>query len=153
MIEKPVLETIRALLKFKDYTTVPEIASMAGLPRKHVLDTINTNGQFVWRERKSGRITRVDPREALRKQLWESGKFYRQETYGAWSVEGHCLEFHGNSELRERLTETRRVGFIGDSYDQKVIIDTAENREAIAAAGLQEWSQAAIDDSLWREVA
>lgn len=152
-MERPVLDTIRALLKFKDFTTIQEIASTAGLPRKQVLETINRNGHFVWRDRSNGRITRVDPREKLRKQLWESGKFYRPGTYGAWSVEGHCIEFHGNEELRSKLLETRRVGAFGDSYDQKVIIDTPENRAAVEAAGLRDWSEAVIDDSLWQEAA
>ena len=67
----PVLATIRALLKFKDHTTIAEIASTSGLSRKVVLETINRNGQFVWRNRKNGHITKVDPQSALRKQLWE----------------------------------------------------------------------------------
>lgn len=149
----PVLATIRALLKFKDHTTISEIASTAGLPRKVVLETINRNGQFVWRNRKNGHITKVDPQSALREQLWKSGKFYRQDTFGAWSVEGHCLTFEGNADLREQLQQTRCVGALGDNYDIKVILDTPENRAAVEAAGLRLWSDVVIDDRLWQEPA
>lgn len=147
----PVLATIRALLKFKDHTTISEIASTAGLSRKLVLETINRNGQFVWRNRKNGHITRVDPQSALRKQLWESGKFYAEDTFGAWSVEGHSLKFTGNADLREQLQQTRCVGGLGDNYDIKIVLDTPENRAALEAAGLRPWSEAIIDDRLWME--
>lgn len=149
----PVLDTIRAILKFKDHTTISEIASTAGLPRKVVLETINRNGQFVWRDRKNGHITRVDPQSALRDQLWKSGEFYREGTYGAWSIEGHCLKFEGNADLRERLKATRTVGALGDNYPVEVVLDTPENRAAIEAAGLRPWSEAIIDDRLWQEPA
>jgi hypothetical protein len=147
----PILHTIRELLKFKDYTTISEIASTAGLPRKQVLETINRNGHFVWRERKNGHITKVDPQASLREHLWKSGRYYRKGTYGAWGVEGHCLEFEGNQELRERLIETRRIGGFGDSYDTKIVIDTPENRAALEETGLRPWEEAVIDDSLWAE--
>lgn len=124
---------------------------MAGLPRKQVLETINRNGQFVYRMRKNGHITKVDPQSPLREQLWKSGKFYKVGTYGAWSVEGNCLEFEGNQELRERLIETRRIGALGDSWDTKIVIDTPENRAVLEEAGLRPWSEAMIDDSLWSE--
>lgn len=150
---KPVLATIRALLKFKDHTTISEIASTAGLSRKVVLETINRNGQFVWRNRKNGHITRVDPQSALRKQLWESGRFYSEDTFGAWSVEGHSLKFTGNDELREQLRQTRTVGALGDNYPVEVVLDTPENRAALEAAGLRPWSDAIIDDRLWQEPA
>lgn len=151
MCDRPILSAIRALLEFKDFTSISEIASTSGLSRRRVLETVNRNGEFVWRNRKNGHITKVDPQSALRKQLWESGKFYRTGTYGAWSVEGHCLEFQDNNELRKRLQETRCVGAIGDNYHIRVIIDTPENRSAVEAAGLSPWSEATIDDRLWQE--
>lgn len=149
----PVLDTIRSLLNVKDHTTISEIASTSGLPRKVVLETINRNGQFVWRYRKNGHITKVDPQSALRDQLWKSGKFYRQDTFGAWSVEGHCLKFEGNADLREQLRQTRTVGALGDNYPVEVVLDTPENRAALEAAGLRPWSDAVIDDRLWQEPA
>lgn len=149
----PILYTIRAILKFKDFTTIAEIASTSGLPRKVVLETINRNGQFVWRDRRNGRITKVDTTSPLRKQLWESGRFYSEDTFGAWSVEGHSLKFHGNDELRDRLQVTRCVGALGDNYDVQIIPDTPENRAALDAAGLRPWSEAVIDDRLWDEPA
>ena len=147
----PVLDALRALLRFKDFTSISEVAATAGLPRKRVLETINRNGAFVWRDRKTGRITKVDPQSTLRTQLWESGRFYREDTYGAWSVEGRSLNFHGNDELRERIQTKVRVGALGDSWDQPIILDTPENRATLADAGLRPWSEAVIDDRLWQE--
>lgn len=147
----PILYTIRQLLKFKDDTTISEIASTAGLSRKLVLETINRNGHFVWRNRKNGHITKVDPQSTLREQLWESGKFYREGTFGAWSVEGHCLNFEGNDELRESLKEKRIVGTLVEHWPVDVVLDTPENRAALEAAGLRPWSEAVIDDRLWAE--
>jgi len=148
---RPVLDTIRALLKFKDFTTISEIASTAGLPRKVVLETINRNGQFVWRDRKNGRITRVDPKSSLREQLWKSGKFYSEGTYGAWSVEGHCLKFEGNDEIRDRLKQKRTIETLVEHWPVEVVLDTPENRTALEAAGLRPWAEAVIDDRLWIE--
>lgn len=150
---RPVLTAIRALLKFKDFTTISEIASTAGLSRKVVLETINRNGQFVWRDRRNGHITKVDPQAKLRTQLWESGKFYAEDTFGAWSVEGRSLKFTGNDELRERLKEQRTVGALGDNYPVEVVLDTPANRAALETVGLRPWSEAIIDDRLWQEPA
>jgi hypothetical protein len=147
----PVLDTIRALLKFKNFTTISEIASMAGIPRKKVLEVINQNDEFVWRNRKNGRITRVDPRTTLSEQLWKSGGFYREGTFGAWSVEGRCLNFEGNADLRAHLKERRTVGALGDNWPVEVVLDTVENRAVIEGAGLRPWSEAVIDDRLWVE--
>jgi len=151
MADRPILETLRAVLKFKATATIAEVASMAGVPRRQVLDIINRNGTLVWRNRDNGKISRVDPRSVLRDQLWKSGKFYAEDTYGAWSVEGQSLKFEGNPELREKLQERRTVGALGDNYPVSVIIDTPENRAVIEAAGLRPWAEAVIDDSLWQE--
>ena len=50
MTERPILDAIRAVLKFKDRATIAEVAKYAGVPQRQVLDTINTNGRFVWRD-------------------------------------------------------------------------------------------------------
>lgn len=146
-----VLHTIREILKFKDYTTIAEIASTAGLPRKHVLETINRNGEFVSRNRKNGRITQVDPRSKLRDELWKSGKFYRQGSYGAWSHEGYELKFEGHVDLKEKLQRSHTTGGIGDSWTIQIIPDTPLNRAALEEAGLRPWEEAVIDDQLWLE--
>lgn len=153
MTERPVLDAARSLLKFKDFTTIAEIATIAALPRKSVLDVLNANGSYVLRHKSNGRITKLIPREVLRRALWESGKFYREDTYGAWSVEGNCLAFEGNADLREHLQEGRWVGALGDNYETKIVIDTPGNRKALEDAGLRPWSEAVIDDRLWKEPA
>ena len=152
-MDKPILETIRALLKLRTDTSMAEIASMAGVPKRKVLDTILANGSLVWTNKKTGRVAKVDTTSSLRKQLWESGAFYRKGTYGAWSIEGHCIEFHGNDDLRERLKDTRTVGGLGDNYPVEIILDTPENRAAVETAGLRPWDEAVIDDRLWKEEA
>lgn len=59
--------------------------------------------------------------------------------------------FEGNTELRERLQDTRTVGALGDNYETKIVIDTPEHRKALEDAGLRPWSEAVIDDRLWKE--
>jgi hypothetical protein len=149
--DRPILSAIRALLQFKDSASIAEIAKMAGVTQRRALDVINANGEFVFRFRKTGRITKVDPRSKLREQLWKSGRFYRPGTYGLFSVEGHCLEFEGNAELRKQIQEGRAIGAFGDSALAFAIIDTPENRAAVEAAGLALWSDSLVDDRLWNE--
>lgn len=148
-----VLQTIRSLLKFKDFTTISEIASTAGLKRAFVLEVVNQNGQFVWRNRRNGHITKVDPKSELSHQLWQSGDYYRIEAYGAWSREGDQIVFNGHDELKKRLLSDRWTGGLGDSWKIEIIEDTEENRKEVEAAGIRPWSEAVIDDRLWREVA
>ena len=84
-----VLQTIRELLKFKDYTTITEIAKFSGIPNAKVLKIINDNGKFVYRTRSNGRITKVDTYTELRKIEWNRGVWYKQESYVAWAHEGY----------------------------------------------------------------
>lgn len=149
----PVLDTIRALLKFKAFTTIAEIASMAGLKRMDVLQVVNANLDLIKRDAKRGRIVGIDPQSPLRKQLWASGKFYRIGEYGAWSREGDKIEFEGNTELRERLSSKVWVGGIGDSYQTTIILASEANIAAVEAEGIRPWSEAVIDDRLWKEQA
>lgn len=146
-----VLDTIRAILKFKDYATISEIAKMSGMTQKAVLDVINANGEMVWRNRKNGHITKVDPRGVLRRRLVESDAYYFPDTYGAWSVEGKCLRFNGHDELRERLKRNVVVGSLGDCRHEDHVMDTPENRAELETAGLKLWSEDEADDRLWQE--
>lgn len=151
MSERPVLDTIRALLRFKDHTTIAEIAKISGLKARHVLDVVNRNGEFVYRLRKNGNITKVDVHTRLHKQLWESGRYYRPDTFGMFSVEGHCLKFEGHTDLRNQLQERRIIGALGDNTETNIIADTPENRAAIEAHGLTMWRDDLVDDRLWVE--
>ena len=149
--KKPILDTIRALLKFKDRTTIAEIARVSGVPQKRVLDVLNKNGHMVYRDRSNGNITKVIPRETLLKQLKESSEYYFQTTFGAWSVEGYCLTFKGNQELADSLKQGCLVGGLGDCWTEEHIIDTPENRKALEDAGLRLWDNPELDDRLWIE--
>ena len=60
-MERPVLDAIRAILKFKDHATITEIAKMAEMKQRDVLDVVNANGSMVWRNRKNGQITGESP--------------------------------------------------------------------------------------------
>lgn len=153
MSDKPILDATRALLKFKDSASVREIATMAGQTQRRVLDVLNLNGHMVWRNRKTGRVTKIDPRGVLTKQLRESGEFYFPGTYGAWSVEGRCLRFSGHDALRAELQRTIVAGGLGDSWSEQHVMDNPENRAALEAAGLRLWGTAEIDDRLWSEPA
>lgn len=151
MSERPVLDAIRAVLKFKDRATISEIAKYASLTHKQVLDTINTNGSMVWRDRKTGHVTKVDPRGVHRRQLVESDAYYFPDTYGAWAVEGRCLRFKGHDDVRARLAESRLVGALGDCWRTDIIPDTPETRAALEAAGLKLWAETEADERLWKE--
>lgn len=143
----PVLDAIRALLKFKNWTTISEIAKVAGKTQKQVLDVVNHNGHMVWRDRDNGRITRVDPQGVLREKLWEAGAFFSAGSadYGSTNT----LEFKGHDELRKRLEVKRWGGGLGDSYQFTCVLDTPENREALVADGCVHASDVVIDDRLW----
>ena len=106
---------------------------------------------MVWRIRKNGHITKVDPAGVLRCQLMESDQFYFPDTYGAWSVEGHCLRFKGHDELRAQLQRGVTVGALGDNWSEKHVMDTPEHRAALEAAGLRLWSEDEVDERLWKE--
>ena len=150
MSEPPVLAAIRALIKFKGSASIAEIARMSGKPQRHVLDLLNRNREFIKLDKRA-RVASVVIRAVLRDRLWKSGAYYRPGTYGAWSVEGYCLTFEGNAELRESLQEKRWIGGFGDSSQTTIVIDTPENRAALEAAGLRPWQEgeALIDDRLW----
>lgn len=146
---RPVLEAIREILKFKDYTTVSEIAKVTGLSVKETLIRINKNGHMVWRHRSNGRITRVDPKGVLRDQLWKSGAYFRETSYDYGCTTG--LQFEGHEELRAKLIKKMWGGGLGDSYEYEYIPDTEENRQALVDDGCVAFSAIEIDDRLWKE--
>jgi hypothetical protein len=147
----PILATIRSLLKFKDCTTVSEIASIAGLTKKRVLDVLNSNGHMVWRNRHNGKITRVDPKGVLEGRLWASGSYFKDglEDYGRV----HTLEFKMHEELRDRLKQEQWGGGFGDSFIYTCVLDTPENRAALVADGCVYFKDLdpPLDDRLWKE--
>ncbi len=148
----PILDTIRAILKFKAFTTIAEIASMAGVKRLDVLNVVNANLDLIKRDVKRGRIIGLDLQNPLRKQLWDSGKFWKRGSYGAWSTEGESIILADcQNELAGRLTKQQIVGGFGDSYYVGVIHLTPENIAAVEAEGIRPWSEAVIDDRLWKE--
>lgn len=148
---KPVLDTIRAILKFKKHTTIAEIASIGEMRKRDVLDVVNANLALLGRNTENGRIFRVNTETPLKKQLWESGDYYRIEDYGAWSKEGEQITFHGHDDLRDTLSEGRRIGALGDSYQATIIKYSPSNIAAVEAAGLKPWADVVIDDRLWKE--
>jgi len=148
---RPVLDAIRAVLTFKDHATITEVAKFADMKPRQVLDVINANGNMVWRNRKNGHITKVDPAGVLRRQLLDSDQFYFPDTYGAWSIEGRCLRFKGHDDLRAQLKRGVTVGALGDSWSEDHVMDTPENRAALEAAGLRLWSEDEVDERLWKE--
>ena len=147
-----ILQTIGDLLKFKDYTTIAEVAKFSGLTQSKVLKVINDNGWAVYRNRKNGRITKVDTKTKLYKEEWESGVWYKKESYGAWSHEGYKLVVHDSVKNKfEELVSGRWTGGIGDSWKVEHIEDTPDNRKILEEAGLQDWSTLVVDDRLWTE--
>lgn len=147
-----VLQTIRDLLKFKDYTTISEVAKFSCQTQSKVLKVINDNGWAVYRNRKNGRITKVDTRTRLVEQEWNSGKYYKKVSYGAWSHEGYKLEIHDSlKEKFKELVSSTLTGALGDSWNIEHIEDTLENRKILEEAGLQDWSTLIVDDRLWNE--
>lgn len=145
MSTTPVLDTIRALLKFKDHTTISEIAKIGGFKAAHVLDVVNRNGAYVHRFRSNGKIAKVDLHEPLRKQLWQSGRFYKITSYGEWSTEGEEIV------LRDGITVEHLSSKMLHYRSRPAIVNTVENRRILEDAGLLLWSETILDDQLWQE--
>lgn len=147
-----ILQTIRDLLKFKDYTTITEVAKFSGQTQSKVLKVINDNGWAVYRNRKNGRITKVDPRSKLIKDLWDSGEYYNIASYGAWSHEGYKIEVtKDKEEVISHLTKRQVVGAIGDSWYLDIVEATDENIKEVESLGFTNWDKRVIDDRLWTE--
>ena len=147
-----ILETIREILKFKDYATISEISKLSGIPQAEVLKIINKNSAYVWRNRKNGRITKVDPRTQLIKDLWDSGEYYRIDSYGAWSTEGYKIKVTKDQEEKiSHLTAKRVVGVIGDSWYITLVEATEDNIKEVELLGFTNWDKRVIDDRLWIE--
>ena len=147
-----ILETIREILKFKDYATISEISKLSGIPQAQVLKIINKNSAYVWRNRKNGRITKVDPRTQLIKDLWDSGEYYRIDSYGAWSTEGYKIKVTKDQEEKiSHLTAKRVVGVIGDSWYITLVEATEDNIKEVELLGFTNWDKRVIDDRLWIE--
>ena len=147
-----ILETIREILKFKDYATISEISKISGIPQAQVLKIINDNGAYVWRNRKNGRITKVDPRSKLVKNLWNSGEYYNIVSYGAWSHEGYRIEVpKGQEEKISHLSVKQATGAIGDSWYLDIVEATDENIKEVESLGFTNWDKRVIDDRLWTE--
>ena len=146
-----VLDALRAILKFKDSASIAEIATMSGLTKRRVLDILNQNGTMVWRNRETGKITKVDPQGVLRGKLRDSGAYYwmSQGNYGSVQT----LDFSGHDELRKQIQEEQWWGGFGDSYKATCVVDTPEHRAALEAEGcvLEENLNPPIDDRLWSE--
>lgn len=144
-----VLDTVREILKFKDYATIAEIAKISGIPQKKVLEVLNTNGQFVWRNRNNGRITKVDPRTKLKEKFVADGLFYwtTEGNYGSWTN----LKFCGHDDLRKEMEIEDWEGGFGDCYKVTRIPDTPENRAKLENVGCVEITRMTLDDRLWRE--
>lgn len=148
---RPVLCAIRELLCFKDATTISEVARIAGVAASRVLEIVNRNGAMVHRDRRTGKIVKVDPRAQLREKLWNEGKFYRVVAVGLFCKEYDGLDFKGHAELRQRLQTVRCIGALGDNRNETFVLDTSENRAALEAVGMQDAVACEIDDRLWKE--
>ena len=147
-----ILETIREILKFKDYATISEVSKISGIPQAQVLKILNDNGPYVWRNRKNGRITRVDPRSKLVENLWNSGEYYKIVSYGAWSHEGYEIKVpEDKKEVISHLTERQILGAIGDSWCLDIVEATEENIKEVESLGFINWDKKVIDDRLWTE--
>lgn len=144
-----VLETIREVLKFKSYTTISEIAKLSGLKQMEVLKIINKNGDMVWREKKTGRITSVNTHKKLSDKLFNEGRWYfiSGVNYGS----SNEITFIGHNEIRNKYTKTYRHGGFGDSYDWTGVYDSPEIRKELEAEDCVFGSDLKLDDRMWEE--
>ena len=147
-----ILETIREILKFKDYATISEISKISGIPQAEVLKVVNKNGAYVWRTRNNGRITRVDPRSKLIEDLWNSGEYYSIVSYGAWSHEGYEIKVPEDKKgVISHLSVKQCTGGIGDSWYITLVEATDENTKEVESLGFTNWDKRVVDDRLWTE--
>ena len=142
-----ILETIRAILKFKDDTTIAEIAGIAEVRKAYVLAVLNDNDALVIRDRKTGKITGERAREAMRLKMYGEGKWFQtcKENYGCINA----LKFEGHEELKAKFRTTGWEGGFGDCREITFIPDTPEVRAALAAEGCI--ANPLFTDHLWRE--
>lgn len=148
---RPILYTIRQILRFKDTTTIQEIAQYAGVTKLRALEVINQNGHLVPRHRDSGKITQVTPRETLREQMKREGRYWWLTELDYGSTAG--LAFEGHADLKESLSKKTTGGGWGDSYEYSYVPDTDDNKALLAQAGCLPWDdlKGEIDDRLWQE--
>lgn len=142
----PILYTIREILKFKDTATINEISSLSGIPKLKVLQVINNNGDMVYRDRKTGAITKIDTKTKLINKLKKEGNYYTRDSYGDWAHEGYMLILYpDNLSIRQSLDMLTLYN------GQYIIEDTKENREKLEALGYKDWGTVGLNDILWVE--
>lgn len=146
---KPILETIRKLLRLKQSVTITQIASYAGLPRKRVLDVLDANRQYLGID-KNGRIGKVDPQTPYLAAAYAAGRWWREETinYGTVPV----LVWEGHDDLRERFQSTVICGGLGDSWPMHGVVEKMRHVEdALRAVGMVPYGEMVATDELWLE--
>ena len=153
MNPKPVLRALQSLLRFKDNTTIAEIAGIAELPKAKVLDVINTNRDMLTIDRKTGKILAENLAANLRLKMYGEGLTYqlRDENYGA----DKSLQFAGHEEFRKTHMLNTWAGGLGDCYAVSYVPATPENIAALEAEGcifINSVSYTLTADKLWKEI-
>lgn len=143
-----ILDTIYELLKMKQYTTVPEIASYAELKKIDVLKIINRNKELLTID-KNGKISAIQAKTVLKHKLAADGMYFwiTKGNYGSWDN----LNFCKHEKLREEMTIEDWEGGFGDCYKVKRIPDTPENRAKLEAEKCVLEGSIVLDNRLWKE--
>ncbi|VVC05163.1 Uncharacterised protein [uncultured archaeon] len=150
---KPILEAIREVLKFKEYTTVSEISKLTGISALKILQVLNHNEAYLQKNSKNGRIIGVDSENTLKQKSLAmavyNGKYYTVEdgNYGIW----HNLKFNRHEKIRSEIEIEDWEGGYGDALHVKRVSDIPENRAKLEADGCHDSKGIVFDDSLWEE--
>jgi hypothetical protein len=128
-----IFETAREVLRFKNHTTIIELARLTGLKQLWILKVLNHNHGMVYRHLKNGHITRVERDNVVGSELaklaYTRGLTFRETTgnYGAAKI------LETASTKVEHLKVTQCWGGMGDSQTVSVLNDAPATREALRA--------------------
>lgn len=153
-MNKPVLNALEQLLKFKGWTTVPELTKTSGVKAIKVLTALNDNHDLLVLLKKTGRITGfADVQSKQREKLIHEGKVYipSQTGYNEYKT----LDYFGNKDnaLFKTLSCRVTVGFFGDSRTETVVLDTPENRAVLEQHGIRNINDVKLKTirDMWKE--
>jgi hypothetical protein len=136
---KPVYNALNQLLTFKGWTTVPELTKVSGVKAIKVLTVLNDNKDLFILLKKTGRIIGfADVASKQREKLIHEGAVYvpGQTAYGEYKT----LDYFGktDSALFDRLLCAVNSGFFSGNYQQRVILDTPENRALLGQHSIRD---------------
>ena len=119
-----------------------QIARIAKLPQKDVLEEINLNRSMVTVDAK-GKIVKLSTHNVIINMMAEQYKQKRlysvnEINYGADKE----IRFHNAEQDYPQLYQVYYCGGLGDSYASKIILYNEHNLSFVHGLGMKEWGEA-----------